>query len=58
VLVLGTAWGLCDEVLDRCDYFLEPIWGRLDPYNHLSVRSAASIFIDRILGIYSFYKKI
>ncbi len=56
-LVLGTAWGLCDEVLDRCDYFLEPIWGRLDTYNHLSVRSAASIFIDRILGIYSFYKK-
>lgn len=57
VLVLGTAWGLCEEVLDKCDYFLEPIWGRLDPYNHLSVRSAASIFIDRILGIYSFYKK-
>ncbi|WP_038057004.1 tRNA (guanosine(37)-N1)-methyltransferase TrmD [Thermodesulfobacterium hydrogeniphilum] len=56
-LVLGTAWGLCEEVLDRCDYFLEPIWGRLDTYNHLSVRSAASIFIDRILGIYSFYKK-
>jgi len=56
-LVLGTAWGLCDEVLDKCDYFLEPIWGRLDTYNHLSVRSAASIFIDRILGIYSFYKK-
>lgn len=56
-LVLGTAWGLCEEVLDRCDYFLEPIWGRLDPYNHLSVRSAASILIDRILGIYSFYKK-
>ncbi|HEM55703.1 MAG: tRNA (guanosine(37)-N1)-methyltransferase TrmD [Thermodesulfobacterium geofontis] len=56
-LVLGTAWGLCEEVLDRCDYFLEPIWGRLDSYNHLSVRSAASIFIDRILGIYSFYKK-
>lgn len=56
-LVLGTAWGLCEEVLDKCDYFLEPIWGRLDPYNHLSVRSAASILIDRILGIYSFYKK-
>ncbi len=56
-LVLGTAWGLCEEVLDRCDYFLEPIWGRLDTYNHLSVRSAASIFIDRLLGIYSFYKK-
>jgi tRNA (guanine37-N1)-methyltransferase len=56
-LILGTAWGLCDEVFDQCDYFLEPIWGRLDAYNHLSVRSAGSILIDRILGIYSFWKK-
>lgn len=56
-LILGTAWGLCEEVFDICDYFLEPIWGRLDEYNHLSVRSAASILIDRILGLYSFYKK-
>ncbi|MBO8144471.1 MAG: tRNA (guanosine(37)-N1)-methyltransferase TrmD [Thermodesulfobacterium sp.] len=56
-LVLGTAWGLCDEVLERCDYFLEPIWGRLDNYNHLSVRSAASILVDRIFEIYSIYKK-
>lgn len=55
-LVLGTAWGLTDEFLEACDYFLEPIWGRLDRYNHLSVRSAASILIDRILGIYSFFK--
>lgn len=58
VLVLGTAWGLTEEVLKKCDYFLEPIWGRLDFYNHLSVRSAASILVDRILGIYSFCKKI
>ncbi len=57
VLVLGTAWGLCEEVLDRCDYFVEPIWGRLDPYNHLSVRSAGAIFVEKILGIYSFCKK-
>lgn len=56
VLVLGTAWGLTDEFLKSCDYFLEPIWGRLDNYNHLSVRSAASILVDRILGIYSFFK--
>lgn len=56
-LVLGTAWGLCDEVLDRCEYFLEPIWGRLDTYNHLSVRSAASILVDRILGVYSIFKR-
>jgi tRNA (guanine37-N1)-methyltransferase len=57
VIVLGTAWGLTEEFLAKCDYFLEPIWGRLDPYNHLSVRSAASIIIDRLLGLYSFYKK-
>ncbi|MCS7279389.1 MAG: tRNA (guanosine(37)-N1)-methyltransferase TrmD [Thermodesulfobacteriaceae bacterium] len=58
ILVLGTAWGLTEEVLKRCDYFLEPIWGRLDFYNHLSVRSAASILVDRILGVYSICKKI
>lgn len=56
-ILLGTAWGLADEVLEKCDLFLEPIWGRLDPYNHLSVRSAASILVDRILGIYAFFKK-
>ncbi len=56
-LLLGTAWGICEEVLDKCNFFVEPIWGRLDEYNHLSVRSAGSILIDRILGIYSFYKK-
>lgn len=51
VLVLfGTAWGLADEVLDKSHYFLLPISGRLDEYNHLSVRSAASIIIDRLLG--------
>ncbi|QER42399.1 tRNA (guanosine(37)-N1)-methyltransferase TrmD [Thermodesulfobacterium sp. TA1] len=57
IIVLGTAWGLTEEFLEKCDYFLEPIWGRLDPYNHLSVRSAASIIIDRMLGYYSFYRK-
>ncbi len=55
-LVLGTAWGLTEEFINKCHFFLEPIWGRLDSYNHLSVRSAASILIDRLLGIYSFQK--
>jgi len=57
-LVLGTAWGLSEEFLEKCDYFLEPIWGRIDEYNHLSVRSAAAILVDRIFGIYSFAKKV
>ena len=47
VLVFGTAWGLADELLDRCDYILDPIRGNTD-YNHLSVRSAVSIYLDRI----------
>ncbi len=57
VLVFGTAWGLEENFLHQCDYFLEPIWGRLDEYNHLSVRSAASILLDRILRPYLLFKK-
>ena len=49
VLVLGTAWGLTEEFIGKADYVLEPIVGRTD-YNHLSVRSAASIIFDRLLG--------
>jgi hypothetical protein len=47
LLVLGTGWGLTPAVLDRCDDFLEPIRGSGD-YNHLSVRSAAAIILDRL----------
>ncbi len=47
VLVLGTAWGMAEELIDACDLKLEPIKG-LGEYNHLSVRSAASIYLDRI----------
>lgn len=57
-LVLGTAWGLEDNFLESCDGFLEPIWGRLDDYNHLSVRSAAAILLDRILRPYLLFKKM
>lgn len=49
VLVFGTAWGLADEFMDACDHILEPIFGTSE-YNHLSVRSAASIYLDRIVN--------
>ncbi len=49
LLVLGTGWGLTREVLDRCDDILAPIRGGGD-YNHLSVRAAAAIILDRIVG--------
>ncbi len=48
-LVFGTAWGLHPSVLLDMDYVLEPIKGAGD-FNHLSVRSAASIIIDRLLA--------
>ncbi|HVM95962.1 MAG TPA: RNA methyltransferase [Candidatus Acidoferrales bacterium] len=49
LLVLGTGWGLAPEVTARADVFLEPIRGVAD-YNHLSVRSAAAIILDRLRG--------
>ncbi|MBI2991289.1 MAG: tRNA (guanosine(37)-N1)-methyltransferase TrmD [Deltaproteobacteria bacterium] len=49
LLLLGTGWGLTDTILAQSDYLLEPIDGGTD-YNHLAVRSAAAIFLDRLLG--------
>lgn len=49
LLTFGTAWGLSDDVMTRADYTLDPISGGTD-YNHLSVRSAVSIILDRLLS--------
>ncbi|HLO26270.1 MAG TPA: RNA methyltransferase, partial [Geobacteraceae bacterium] len=49
LLLLGTGWGLADEIFSRADFVLAPIKGQGD-YNHLSVRSAAAILLDRLLG--------
>jgi hypothetical protein len=49
LVVLGTAWGLADELMEGADYVLAPIRAGSE-YNHLSVRSAAAIILDRILG--------
>jgi hypothetical protein len=48
LMLFGTGWGLTREVKDGCDYVLEPIEGK--GYNHLSVRSAVAIILDRLLG--------
>ncbi|MEA1961808.1 MAG: RNA methyltransferase [Bacillota bacterium] len=53
LILFGTGWGMTQALLDRCDYILEPIEGSSD-YNHLSVRSAVSIIIDRLLGEFWF----
>ena len=49
LLVFGTAWGLAETLISEADYVLQPITGTTD-YNHLSVRSAAAIILDRLLG--------
>lgn len=49
LLVLGTAWGLAPDLMQGADYRLAPIEGST-AYNHLSVRSAAAIILDRLLG--------
>ncbi len=49
LLLFGTASGLSDQVFGQVDGTLEPIEpGR--EYNHLSVRSAVAITLDRLLG--------
>lgn len=47
LFVLGTGWGLTEEMLEQADDILEPIQG-VGAYNHLSVRSAAAILLDRL----------
>jgi len=49
LLLFGTAHGLAPEIMARADAVLPPIQGA-GTYNHLSVRSAASIILDRLLG--------
>ena len=49
LLLLGTGQGLAPAVTDKCQAILPPL-RYLDNYNHLSVRMAGAIMIDRILG--------
>lgn len=49
LLLFGTAHGLAPELMDRADAVLPPIGKNVD-YNHLSVRSAVAIILDRLVG--------
>jgi len=49
LLLFGTGWGLTEEVFAQAEAILEPIQG-CGAYNHLSVRAAAAILLDRLLG--------
>ena len=48
LLIFGTGSGIADEVIQNADYRLEAIKGDGD-YNHLAVRSAVAIILDRVV---------
>ncbi len=56
LLVFGTGWGMTQEFIDTADLRLPPLLRDpriVDPegaYNHLSVRAAVAIALDRLLG--------
>lgn len=50
LLVFGTGHGLCDSVVEECHFRLPPIVALGSSYNHLSVRSAVAIYLDRLFG--------
>ncbi len=49
LILFGTGWGMPEELVSSCDYVLEPILGPGE-YNHLSVRNAAAIIMDRLFS--------
>jgi tRNA (guanine37-N1)-methyltransferase len=49
LVLLGTGWGLADALIPSVARVLAPIEGTSD-WNHLSVRSAGAILLDRLFG--------
>ena len=50
LLIFGTGWGLAPAVTGAADALLEPIRAVHEAYNHLSVRAACAIALDRLCG--------
>ncbi|MGD0674781.1 MAG: RNA methyltransferase [Polyangiaceae bacterium] len=49
-LVFGTGWGVAPAIVAESDLLLEPIRAVRGDYNHLSVRAACAIALDRLFG--------
>ena len=49
LILFGTGFGLAPQMAERADRILAPVLGAGE-YNHLSVRAAASIILDRLRG--------
>ena len=51
LLVFGTGWGLAPNLVSEADVRIEPIRGAPGAdFNHLSVRAACAIALDRLRG--------
>jgi hypothetical protein len=50
LILFGTGWGLAAGVVSAVDALLEPISAASAGYNHLSVRAACAIALDRLCG--------
>jgi hypothetical protein len=52
ILVFGTGWGVSDTFYPEVHRILAPVYGPegAEGYNHLSVRSAVAIILDRLFG--------
>jgi len=48
-ILFGTGWGMAEELIEACDGILPPIMPDAG-FNHLSVRAAVAIVLDRIAG--------
>jgi tRNA (guanine37-N1)-methyltransferase len=55
LLLFGTGWGFSKELMEMADYVLEPIKGSGD-FNHLSVRSAVAIYLEKINSLLGGYR--
>lgn len=49
LILFGTGWGLAEEIAERADFLLEAVRGP-EAYNHLPVRAAVAVVLDRIAG--------
>ena len=52
VLVFGTGWGVAPSFYSEIHHRIQPVWGPggESAYNHLSVRAAVAVILDRLLG--------
>ena len=52
-IILGTGWGVAESFNPEVHRTLEPVFGpgREGGYNHLSVRAAAAVIMDRLFGL-------